>query len=73
MVPVDRDVARNVTYRMSTAGVDIERLSQRIGLKPKTLIQRLTEGSFRMRELAEIADELGCAVSDLTDTQVGAS
>lgn len=51
---------------MSTAKVDIDQLSERTGLSIPLLMKRLTEGSFKMRELAAIAAAIGCSVTDLT-------
>lgn len=50
---------------MSTRAVDIEQLAEHIGYTPRTLVRRLTTGSFKMRELAKIAELLECSVPDL--------
>ncbi len=51
---------------MSAANLDIEQLSDRTGISKPLLVKRLTQGSFKMRELATLAEGIGCAVTDLT-------
>ena len=72
MEHLDRSVAANIQREMSTAGIDLDRLSAEIGYSKKTLRRRLSEGSFRVREVGVIAAALGCPTDALMPDDKGA-
>lgn len=69
----DRAVSANVLRQMSAADIDLGDLAKAVRLSEKTLWARLTEGSFRVRELGLIACALDCRTTELLATDEGAA
>ncbi len=65
MDQTDRAVAENVLRQMSVAGVNLDELAAAARLTPRVLTSRLSEGSFRVRELGLIARCLECRTGEL--------
>lgn len=69
----DRAVSDNVLRQMSAADINLGDLAKAVRLSEKTLWARLTEGSFKVRELGLIAHILGCRTSELLADDEGAA
>ncbi|MFE3060560.1 helix-turn-helix domain-containing protein [Nocardia sp. NPDC059239] len=66
MDQTDSLVARNILSGMASASVDLDQLAAAAGITKPVLLKRLTQGHFKIRELAAIAPVLSCSVTDLT-------
>lgn len=69
----ERTIAKCVLREMSTAGVDLDELSANTGITKPTLVRRLGQGSFKVRELGIIANALGCDLTELLSVDQGAA
>jgi hypothetical protein len=72
MEQLDRDASERVLRAMAQAGVDLDDLVAGTGIGRSTLMRRLTNGPWKLIELAKIAQVIGCPAMDLMPTKAAA-
>lgn len=73
MEQLDRAATHNILLAMSVAGVDRYQLADATGIHEKTLLRRMTDGSWKLIEIGRIAHALGCRTSELVPSEGGAA
>jgi DNA-binding Xre family transcriptional regulator len=66
MEQLDKAATQNVLRAMSLAGgLGLDELAARTGIKKYTLIRRISDGHWKLQELALIAKALDCRPEEL--------
>ena len=65
MEQLDQVATHNILRAMSVAGIDREGLAAATGISGKILLKRMSDGSWKLPEIALIGRALGVRAADL--------
>ncbi|MGW4718910.1 helix-turn-helix domain-containing protein [Nocardia sp. NPDC004260] len=65
MEQLDKAATQNVLRAMSVAGVNLDELAARTGIRKHTLLRRMSTGPWKLQELGLIAKAVGVRPEDL--------